>query len=278
MTTAEVFAPAKINLALHVTGQRPDGYHLLDSLVVFARFGDRLTLRAASRMALTVVGPFAEGVPTDASNLVWKAARQIGLSAEIVLEKNLPHGAGIGGGSSDAAAVLRVAHQFGLQPVGDPAELGADVPVCLSSAPQRMQGIGDLLSRAEGIPPAWVVLVNPRVVLPTSAVFAALGRRDNPALPPTWPAWPTARALADWLSEQRNDLQAPACALKPVIGEALSALRPALLARLSGSGATCFGLCGDEAEARALAAQIAAKYPGWWVQAAPVMCDGEAIS
>lgn len=260
----EAFAPAKINLTLHVTGQRADGYHLLDSLVVFADLGDRLWLEPAGEMSLRVTGPFARGVPEDARNLVWRAAELAGVSLNIRLEKILPHGAGIGGGSSDAAAVLR--HVGGRERA---AELGADVPVCLSDAPQRMRGIGDALEGVSGVPALPLVLVNPGVHVPTPAVFRALVQKDNAGMGDL-PLWPSRPEFVAWLSAQRNDLQAPAIATAPVIRDTLAALSGeagCLLARMSGSGATCFGVFASDAAARAAAEAISAAHPDWWVQA-----------
>ena len=260
----DVVAPAKINLTLHVTGQRADGYHLLDSLVVFAELGDRLRLARADRMSLRVTGRFAEGVPGDARNLVWRAAELAGVTLCIGLDKTLPHGAGIGGGSSDAAAVLRV---FGGG--GRAVELGADVPVCLSDVPQRMRGIGDELDRVPGVPALPLVLVNPGVHLPTPEVFRALTGKGNTAMR----ALPRSSSSADflsWLAAQRNDLEAPAIATAPAIRNALQALGGTAgcrLARMSGSGATCFGIYDSDDAARGAAARIFAAHPGWWVQA-----------
>ena len=155
----EAFAPAKINLTLHVTGQRPGGYHLLDSLVLFADVGDRLWLDAGPDMSVEVFGPFAKGVPTDERNLVWAAAQLAGWSGRIQLEKNLPHGAGIGGGSSDAAAVLRA-----LGADIDGGNLGADVPVCCCSVATRMTGIGDILGPVVELPELFAVLANPKTL------------------------------------------------------------------------------------------------------------------
>nr|WP_273545006.1 4-(cytidine 5'-diphospho)-2-C-methyl-D-erythritol kinase [Heliomarina baculiformis] len=248
-------APAKINLSLHVTGRRDDGYHLLDSLVVFADICDRLWLSGADEMSLSVTGPFAEGVPEDGRNLVWQAAERAGRVLSIRLEKNLPHGAGIGGGSSDAAAVLRWAG------AGEHAlDLGADVPVCLSQTPQRMRGIGEQLDPV-AVPECHLVLVNPAVHVPTPAVFRALERRDNAAMTPM------ADDFVGWLGDQRNDLQEAAISVAPVIAEALAALDDALVARMSGSGATCFGLYPDANTAKTSAERIAAARPGWWVRA-----------
>ena len=262
MTSAEVFAPAKINLTLHVTGQRPDGYHLLDSLVVFADIGDRLWFEPATRMALTVTGPFAKGVPVDATNLVWQAAEATGRRCHIRLEKNLPHGAGLGGGSADAAAVLRA---FGAPEHA--ARLGADVPVCLSAEPQRMQGIGEVLSPVWPVPKWDMVLVNPGVGIATLDVFKALEAKQNAEMG-LLPAWRSKPEFLTWLGQQRNDLEPAARHLVPVIGVALEALGDARLARMSGSGTTSFGLYDSRSKARAAARRIAATHPEWWVQCA----------
>ena len=260
----EAAAPAKINLTLHVTGQRADGYHLLDSLVVFAELGDRLVMSPAPAMALRVMGRFAGGVPCDGRNLVWRAAQLAGVTLDMQLDKQLPHGAGIGGGSSDAAAVLRA---FGGR---DRAlELGADVPVCLSAAPQRMQGIGAALTPVRGVPALSLVLVNPGVHVPTPTIFRALSSKQNPAMGQVGP-WHGDTDFLGWLAAQRNDLQAPAVAAAPVITDALAALAGApgcALARMSGSGATCFGLFPSDAAAAGAAAGIAAANPDWWVEA-----------
>ena len=261
--TAEAFAPAKINLTLHVTGQRTDGYHLLDSIVVFADIGDRLWFSPAPQLQITVKGPFAEGVPTDRRNLVWRAAEVAGWTGHITLEKNLPHGAGIGGGSSDAAAVLR---RFGA--VDQALSLGADVPVCLSSKPQHMRGIGEVLEPLAPLPELEIVLVNPQVPVPTGQVFAGLTSKQNPPMPPL-PEFADIAALCRWLGAQRNDLELPARAVAPQIDTALGALEGALFARMSGSGATCFGLY--ERGAASAAAQIAQAHPDWWVRAGRVL-------
>ena len=267
----EAFAPAKINLTLHVTGQRSDGYHLLDSLVVFADVGDRLTISQASETSLEVSGPYAAGVPTDESNLVWKAASACGLTADIALEKNLPNAAGIGGGSSDAAAVLRGARELGYLVDLDAASLGADVPVCLSNAPQRMQGIGEVLADVIGLPEMWMVLVNPRVDVPTPMVFSALETKSNSAMEDVIPSWPDFDAFCQWLDSQRNDLQDPAIALRPIVGDALAALFDGAASGMSGSGATCFGLYSTAKDAAKAAKRIQRAHPEWWVTDAKVL-------
>jgi 4-diphosphocytidyl-2-C-methyl-D-erythritol kinase len=273
------FAPAKLNLALHVTGRRPDGYHLLDSLVAFAAVGDRVSAEAADRTALVVEGPEAAALAGEADNLVLRAARAFGPAPPVRLRlwKALPAAAGLGGGSADAAATLRVLSTLWRRPVPGPADvlaLGADVPVCLVGRPVRMRGIGEVLSPVPPLPPVWVVLANPRVAVPTATVFAALDRRDNPPLPDAIPAVADVTALAGWLAAQRNDLEAPARRLFPDVALTLAAVAATpgcLLARMSGSGATCFGLFASAKTARAAAAELTAARPGWWVAAAALL-------
>lgn len=271
MAAAHVeLAPAKVNLTLHVTGQRADGYHLLDSLVVFADLGDRLVLRRADQPALRVTGPMAAGVPSGPDNLVLRAARAMGVDLEIGLEKHLPSAAGIGGGSSDAAAVLRgaVALVPGLALPDDAGlSLGADVPVCLMARAARMRGIGEDVVPVDGLPLLHAVLVNPGVGVSTAVIFRSLSRKDNAAMPDVLPRWADVDDLAAWLAGQRNDMQA-AVAAAPVVGEVIAAIGATAgckLARMSGSGATCFGLYADAAAA-ARAAEALAR-PGWWVRA-----------
>ena len=276
--TAEVFAPAKVNLTLHVTGRRTDGYHLLDSLVVFAGAGDRI-IATAGETGLRVTGPRGEGVPHGPENLVARAAALFDppVAAGLTLDKHLPAASGIGGGSADAAATLAALAALAGRPL--PAaeavlRLGADVPVCLAGRPARMQGIGGELSPVPALPPCWLVLVNPGVAVPTPEVFRRLARRDNPPMPDPLPHWRDTADLAQWLAGQRNDLEAPARAIAPVIETVLARLAATpgcALARMSGSGATCFGLYGEEAAARQAAAAIAAESPGWWLAAAPVL-------
>lgn len=265
--TVEAFAPAKINLTLHVTGQRDDGYHLLDSLVVFADFGDRIWLSPGDALSLDVSGEFAEGVPTDDRNLVWQAANGAGWSGQVHLEKTLPHGAGIGGGSSDAAAVLKsLATQGFPTPDGSLLSLGADVPVCMAAQASRMQGIGEQVTPV-ALPKLPALLVNPGVQVPTRTVFSAMERRDNPPMPPVIPAFSTAQDCASWLSDQRNDLQTAAIDAAPQIEQVLSALgstKEVLLTRMSGSGATCFALYPTLKAAHFAAYEIADGHADWW--------------
>ncbi len=267
MATIEEFAPAKINLTLHVTGQRSDGYHLLDSYVVFADVGDRVVVTPADDVSLTVSGPFAAGVPADATNLCWRAADRFGTPVAIALEKNLPAAAGIGGGSSDAAAVIRALERLEGHPAPlDPIVLGADVPVCMVAHAAHMQGIGDYVLPLY-MEPLNAVLVNPGIPLSTPEVFAALQSRSNSPMTP-WPEGGGPDAAIGWLKEQRNDLQAAACRLQPAIAEVLAhiaGLDGCVLARMSGSGATCFGLFGARSDAAAAAAALRRSHPEWWV-------------
>lgn len=284
-----IAAPAKINLYLHVTGKRADGYHLLDSLVVFAGIADRLTVTPAAKGTLVIDGPFAGRIPAGPGNLAVKAASAaahlLGMvdGFEIRLTKNLPPAAGIGGGSADAAAVLRaVCHLAGRDPgesaIADLAlSLGADVPVCLAGKPTFFGGVGEVLDPAPQLPEAWLVLVNPRVEVSTPAVFRArtadFSRAGRFTEPP-----PDAAALAAVLAERNNDLTAPALTLAPVVGtvlDALSALPDCLLARMSGSGATCFGLFATEQSARRAAEALSAAHPGWWTEAVPMLTMAE---
>lgn len=274
--TATEPAPAKVNLFLHVRGRRADGYHLLESLAVFPAVGDRLGAEPARGLSLAVTGPFAQDLGTGDDNLVLRAALALGgtQGAALTLEKNLPVASGIGGGSADAAAALRLLSRlWGVAvPEGAALALGADVPVCLGARPALMGGIGERLDPAPRFPGFWLVLANPRRAVPTGAVFGALARRDNPAGPPAPPGgFGDIKDFAGWLGAQRNDLEAPAAALCPAIGEVLAALaQGALLARMSGSGGTCFALHGDAAGAQAAAARLRAARPDWWIAAAPV--------
>lgn len=262
-------APAKLNLALHVTGRRPDGYHLLDSLVVFLDIGDVVTL-AEGPLSLSLTGPFGaalagpKGGAAPDDNLCLRAARLAGREVAITLEKNLPVAAGLGGGSADAAAVLRA---LGARPPR-PEALGADLPVCLAGRPARMRGVGEILDPLGPLPPLHLVLVNPGAGLATPRVFAALGRRDNPPLPPVLPTLPDSAAAIALLGGLRNDLEPAAIELMPVIADCLAALTAAGagLARMSGSGATSFGLFATAAAADRAADRIRAAAPrGWWI-------------
>lgn len=258
-------APAKLNLALHVTGRRKDGLHLLDSMVVFARTGDQVQLRPGP-LSLRIEGRFSADLAADDSNLCLRAARLAGGRAAISLTKNLPVASGIGGGSADAAAVLRALARCGHTLPGDLQQLGADVPVCLASVPARMQGTGEQLHPLPPLPPLALVLVNPGIAIPTPQVFASLTHRDNPPLPPLT-GFPDTAALIGWLDRTRNDLQSAAQTMAPVIAQVLAALiaRGAGLARMSGAGATCFGIF-DRPATAAAAAEALSRH-GWWAVA-----------
>jgi 4-diphosphocytidyl-2-C-methyl-D-erythritol kinase len=262
-------APAKVNLLLHVTGRRADGYHELDSLAVFAEVGDVVTAAPGPALGLTFSGRFGGALSAEPDNLVLRAARALrpdGMAA-LHLEKNLPIASGIGGGSADAAAALRaLAKLWGttidLAPLA--LRLGADVPVCLASRAMRMQGIGEILAPAPALPPCGLVLVNPGVAVPTPAVFRA--RTGGFSAPADLPArWDSAASMVASLAACKNDLQQAAIGIAPVIGDALATLARlpgALLARMSGSGATCFALFETPAAAQAAATLI--EPAAWW--------------
>jgi 4-diphosphocytidyl-2-C-methyl-D-erythritol kinase len=277
------FAPAKVNLTLHVLGRRPDGYHELESLVAFAGIGDRLTFRPGDRLELAVSGPTGAAAGTGDDNLVLKAARGLAARAEglrpgrFTLDKQLPVAAGLGGGSSDAAAALRLLAEFNGLSLDDERiraaaqATGADVPVCLDPRARMMRGIGEILSAPMHLPELPAVLVNPGVAVPTKDVFAALAapRLAGPPEPDEFIAIDTdAASLVPLLAARRNDLQTPAIKLQPVIAEVLRGLERSancLLARMSGSGATCFGLFGSSGTAEEAARRMQAAHPDWWV-------------
>lgn len=274
------FAPAKINLCLHVTGRRADGYHLLDSLVVFAGVGDRVSATRGAGLSLQITGPEAAGLSADADNLILRAARAMGArDLAFVLDKRLPVASGIGGGSADAAAALRlIARQTGLPlpDAGTVLGLGADVPVCLAGHPVRMRGVGEDLQPLPPLPPLGCLLVNPRVAVPTPQVFAALQSRDNPPLPDLPPdALSTAAGFTAWLAaNSRNDLVAPARAIAPILAKVqtmLETLPGCLLARMSGSGGTHFGLFATAEDAAAAARALSRSHPHWWIASGGIL-------
>lgn len=286
-------AHAKINLYLHVTGRRDDGYHLLDSLAIFAASGDELTASTAHSLGaqpddvtLEIDGPFAEGLADCDDNLILRAARSVkrvrtsgsASALHLKLTKNLPVASGIGGGSADAAAALRImAAHWEVDKAQIPAlarDLGADVPVCLAQRPARMRGIGEALSAAPAMPPFHLLLVNPGVAVSTPAIFTSWradhGRfRQEVKLPP---AWPDLDALISFLNQTSSDLQDPARANYPIIDQVLTliaSLPACRMARMSGSGATCFGIFADAGEAAQAARHCRAK--GWWAEAGPAL-------
>ena len=279
-----VFAPAKVNLCLHVTGQRDDGFHELDSLVAFADVGDDLWIQVANTISVTTEGPEAKAVPSDMNNLVLQVAALFKdlPGASFLLTKKLPVASGIGGGSADAAAAFRGLMAFWsdgavdfdtYDPLASPLgaelfDLGADIAMCLRSEPARATGRGETLTRV-ALPNIWAVLVNPRVPVSTPSVFKALDEKDNAALG-SIPEFRGVYHFVEWLQEQRNDLEAPALSLCPEIGDVRQALlqtNGCLLARMSGSGATCFGLYETQAAAEAAAHHIKDRFPTWWVAA-----------
>ncbi|MFA5123116.1 4-(cytidine 5'-diphospho)-2-C-methyl-D-erythritol kinase [Zavarzinia sp.] len=272
-------APAKINLYLHVTGRRADGYHCLESLVAFAEAGDRIEALPAETLSVTITGPFAAAVGGADDNLVMRAALAlrdalgIEAGAALRLDKRLPVAAGLGGGSADAAATLRLLQRLWGKRLEASAlhdlalRLGADVPVCLAGRPAHMAGIGEEVTPiVAGLPACGIVLVNPGVCLATPAVFRALAGRFGPAdrLDPV-PA--DLAGLVAALAARRNDLEAPAIEVCPAVAEVLALLRSVpgvLLARMSGSGATCFGICADRASASDAAEAVRRQRPDWW--------------
>nr|WP_090672664.1 4-(cytidine 5'-diphospho)-2-C-methyl-D-erythritol kinase [Aureimonas jatrophae] len=283
----EVLARAKINLALHVVGRRPDGYHELDSLVVFARIADQLQVVSGDRDQLEIAGPFGHLLPTGVENIVVKALRSARDVLAVAghdlppqamrLTKHLPPASGIGGGSADAAALLRlIADRY---PTSLPdlriaaLRLGADVPMCLDGVNARVRGVGEASTDLRIAASMFLLLVNPRVEVSTPAVFSALRHRDNEPLPePPSGGFSSASSLATYLQCCRNDLMAPAINIAPSIGTALEAVERAapLVARMSGSGATVFGLFEDPDACRLAAERIAHLHPSWWVHATAV--------
>jgi 4-diphosphocytidyl-2-C-methyl-D-erythritol kinase len=283
-------APAKINLTLRVLGRRADGYHELESLVAFAGVGDALTFTPGNALTLAVSGPTAQAAGDNADNLVLKAARALagriaGLTlGSFALSKRLPVAAGLGGGSADAAAALRLLARANGVALDDPRLMqaaqatGSDVPVCLDPKPRLMRGVGDVLSAPPDLPRLFAVLVNPGVAVSTRDVFAGLNLASGPAsggasspaplVLEGWGGEPTAFVAA--LAKERNDLEAPAIELEPAIANVLAvlqALPDCRLARMSGSGATCFGLFPTNAAAAAAARTLRVGYPQWWVRA-----------
>jgi 4-diphosphocytidyl-2-C-methyl-D-erythritol kinase len=279
------FAPAKVNLFLHVGAPEQGGYHPICSLMAFADIGDRLSTFEAEALALRVSGPFAHDLSGEGDNLVLRAARALIAEAKrpvaplgLSLDKRLPVASGLGGGSSDAGAALRLLRLALELAVDDnrleavAGSLGADGAACLWAAPAIAEGRGERLSPAPGLPLLDAVLVNPRIPVSTAGVyrrFDELGRFGDVAPPAMPEAFESAAELAGWLSSQRNDLEAPAVAAAPEVGAVLETLAgepETLLARVSGSGGTCFALCAGDIEAEGLAERIEALSPHWWVQ------------
>lgn len=276
-----VTAPAKINLCLHVGDRRADGYHDLESLVAFATVGDVITIEQDDRFSLAIDGPFAAMLGAGDDNLALRAGRLLAArvwsnsGARIHLTKNLPVASGIGGGSADAAAVLRAlvllwnldvprnaVHEFA-------AALGADVPVCVESAPAWMEGKGERVTMLPALPPAYLLLVNPGIAVPTGPVFAALRERQGVGIHYPKSGFNSVAALVQFLRATTNDLEKPACAIAPEIGEVLAEIGelPGMsIARMSGSGATCFGIFESGSELTNAAHALAAHHPDWWIK------------
>jgi len=296
--TSEIIeqAPAKVNLALHVTGQTPDGYHSLESLVAFADFGDVVTVHASDTDRLGLAGPFAGDLGAPADNLISRArdllrtssvlAADIPGPCSVSLTKRLPIASGIGGGSTDAAATLRALNRlWGLrltdtQMEAMSAPLGADLPMCIAARAAEVAGIGEKIKPVENFPTLSAVLVNPLTEVSTPAVFKGLASKTNAAMPPL-PVERTVPAVVDYLIGCRNDLEAPARALEPVIGDVLEAMRAdenCLMARMSGSGATCFALFANDAHAEKAGRDLAGAKPHWWVRACRVGDDPFGIA
>lgn len=282
---------AKVNLTLRVIGRRVDGFHDLESVVAFADCADRLTLEPGAALGLTMEGPLADACGDTSDNLVLKAARLLGERVadlevgHFTLEKVLPVAAGIGGGSADAAAALRLLARLNELSLDDDRimevalQTGADVPVCVASHACDMAGVGETLLPLN-LPKMPCVLVNPRVPVATRDVFNALGLRHGELLIGATdvvmqtPSWPEAGdAIDDWieaLAGGSNDLESPAARIEPVISQVLAALRASSgvrLVRMSGSGATCFAIFADDAAAEAAGDRLRADHPGWWVHA-----------
>lgn len=279
---------AKINLSLRILGRRADGYHELQSLVVFSAIADRIEAHPASALTLDIDGPFAATLSGEPDNLVLRAARGlrdlcgVGQGARITLEKNLPVASGIGGGSADAAATLRALMRLWHVSPDETAlsrlaaSLGADVPVCLDPSPALMSGVGEKIMRLPRLPDFWLLLANPGVGLSTAEVFRALAAPPLAAAPEAapMPEIVTLEDLVSWLQSEPNDLQAPAKALLPQIDgviEEIAATPGCRLARMSGSGATCFGIYFNESEANSAARALAFAHSDWWVVAAPAV-------
>ena len=277
-------ARAKVNLTLHIKGKRADGYHELESLVVFADVCDELAFSPASEDSLSLEGPFAGLV--DGENLVLKAKRAVAswlgltISGDFRLKKNIPVAAGLGGGSSDAAAAIRALLKVYDRDentqtfIRQSAAIGADVPVCLQNSAAWMCGLGERVTPLPGLTPLPALLVNPRIKLSTAAVFKTLNAKplqpEEAGPPPSFPGWRNPRAAALWVSEGRNDLEAPAIALEPAVKKVHDALRRldgCMLSRLSGSGPTCFGIFLSRDAAAEAASEMRRSYPNWWAQA-----------
>lgn len=283
----QISAPAKINLYLHVTGKRPDGYHLLDSLFVFADISDELHIESAEKLSFSIEGEFAENLKEEKNNIVIKAAeilaKALGItpSVNIKLIKKLPVAAGLGGGSADAAAVLVGLSQLwestlSKEELAEIAlQLGADVPACLQKCPLNISGIGEIITKAPSLPKIWIVLVNPKVKVPTPDVFKARAKPFT-AFMPINTACNDIDSFVFELKKRSNDLTEAACSLAPEIADTLEIIsqqQDCLISRMSGSGATCFGLFANKEHAETAVRLIKSKKPNWWTISTRLFSD-----
>jgi 4-diphosphocytidyl-2-C-methyl-D-erythritol kinase len=281
-THASASAPAKLNLYLQVVGKRADGYHLLDSLVVFADIADHISVERADHLSVATTGPFADHAGPVEQNLALRAAQALQhstgctLGAHITVEKNIPVGAGLGGGSADAAATLKLLNSYwslGLdraQLIQMGLTLGADVPACVMGGTLRMEGIGEVLTQLPDLPEVPILLVHPDTGLSTPQVFRALAGRHSGVAPESAADFKTAGELIASIASLRNDLEAPAIELLPVIGEVLEAIketRGCSIARMSGSGSACFGIYANPQAAADAVTILTSRHPHWWVRA-----------
>lgn len=275
-------AKAKVNLALHVLGRGADGYHALDTIVVFAEHGDALSLANGKPTSLKIEGPFGDQVPSDGSNLAARAFEALRRATgrpdlgagELLLFKDLPVAAGLGGGSSDAAAAMILLDRMERLDLADrtlfeaAGTLGADVPMCLVSRALRARGNGHLVEPLQRLPELNLVLVNPRVAVPTADIFASLDKRENPPIEPDVDGFDSLDEILGFLARTRNDLEATTVALAPEVGDVLDVLNrleDCQFARMSGSGATCFGVFRDRLAARHATMRLRRAYPNWWI-------------
>ncbi|MEP3279996.1 MAG: 4-(cytidine 5'-diphospho)-2-C-methyl-D-erythritol kinase [Stappiaceae bacterium] len=284
-----LLAKAKVNLALHVTGQREDGYHLLDTLVAFPDIGDQILVSPSDRLMLTLDGPFAEELSASGGgeeNIALQAAKLLcgersgpSRNCSIKLTKNLPVASGIGGGSADAAATLKALNAYWQLRLSDTelieyaTRLGADVPMCVYQCPLRAQGIGDDISTQSPFPPCGIILINPRIPVSTPDVFKKLIHKNSPPLPEIPRRWKSLDHLVEWLCQTRNDLEASARLIAPQITDAigwLDAQDGCRFARMSGSGATCFALFENEEQAKNIARTMRFERPDCWVGAGAI--------
>ena len=281
MQNISVFAPAKINLYLHITAKRDDNYHLIESLIVFANYGDKITVTPSEKFELQINGQFAPYIKPNNDNLVIKAAMLLAKASgikptgNIKLTKNLPIASGIGGGSADAAAALLALRKLWDIPISNEdmsnlaIELGADVAICLHGTASIVTGIGEKINPAPILPKFWLVLVNPNLLVSTAEVFAAY--KDKFSTPQPMNTQPKdLEELISLLSNRGNDLTGASISIAPVIKEVIEVLEATpntVLSRLSGSGATCFAIFRTKSDAEAAARKLARKYPKWWVRA-----------